>query len=41
MIPALHEHSSIANLVGQTSIFGLGIGFMQSVIILENTLLSQ
>lgn len=41
MIPALHEHSSIANLVGQTTIFGLGIGFMQSVIILENTLLSQ
>jgi zinc and cadmium transporter len=42
MIPALHEHSTIANLVGQTLIFGLGIGFiMQSIIILEHTLLSQ
>jgi zinc and cadmium transporter len=41
MIPALHEHSTIPNLVGQTTIFGLGIGFMQSIIILENTLLSQ
>ncbi|MDO9049146.1 MAG: ZIP family metal transporter [Methylobacter sp.] len=41
MIPALHEHSTIANLVGQTIIFGLGIGFMQSIIILEHTLLSQ
>lgn len=41
MIPALHEHSSIANPVGQTLIFGLGIGFMQSIIILEHTLLIQ
>ncbi|WP_432745614.1 ZIP family metal transporter [Methylobacter sp. G7] len=41
MIPALHEHSTIANLVGQTIIFGLGIGFMQSIIMLEHTLLSQ
>ncbi len=41
MIPALHEHSTIPNLVGQTIIFALGIGFMQSIIILEHTLLSQ
>ena len=41
MIPALHEHSTITNMAGQTVIFGLGIGFMQSIIILENTLLSQ
>jgi len=41
MIPALHEHSSIANLVWQTAIFGLGIGFMQSIIVLEHALLSQ
>jgi zinc and cadmium transporter len=41
MIPALHEHSTLTNMVGQTAIFGLGIGFMQSIIILENTLLSQ
>ena len=41
MIPALHEHSTITNLLGQTAIFGLGIGFMQSIIILEQSLLSQ
>jgi zinc and cadmium transporter len=41
MIPVLHEHSTITNMLGQTAIFGLGIGFMQSIIILENTLLSQ
>lgn len=40
MIPALHEHSTIANLIGQSSIFALGIGFMQSVIVLEQFLLN-
>jgi len=33
--------ATITNMLGQTAIFGLGIGFMQSIIILENTLLSQ
>lgn len=41
MIPALHEHSTIPHLLGQTIIFALGIGFMQSIIILEQTLLNQ
>ncbi|WP_233144533.1 ZIP family metal transporter [Methyloprofundus sedimenti] len=40
MIPALHEHSSITHLVGQTLIFALSIGFMQSIIILEQSLLN-
>ena len=40
MIPALHEHSSLINLLGQSAIFGLGIGFMQSIIVLENYLLN-
>jgi zinc and cadmium transporter len=40
MIPALHEHSTIPNLIGQSTIFALGIGFMQSIIVLENFLLN-
>lgn len=39
MIPALHTHSSLGNLLGQSGIFGLGIAFMQAIIVLENTLL--
>ena len=41
MMPALHEYSTLPNLIGQTAIFGLGIGLMQSIIILEQSLLSQ
>lgn len=40
MIPALHEHSTIPNLIGQSTIFALGIGFMQSIIVLEQFLLN-
>lgn len=40
MIPALHEHSSLINLLGQSAIFALGIGFMQSIIVLEQFLLN-
>lgn len=36
MIPALHEHSSLRSVVGQSLIFALGIGFMQSIIMLEH-----
>ena len=39
MIPALHEHSTIPNLIGQSTIFALGIGFMQSIIVIERLLL--
>lgn len=39
-IPALHEHSTIPNLIGQSTIFALGIGFMQSIIVLEHFLLN-
>ncbi|MCX7094187.1 MAG: ZIP family metal transporter [Methylobacter sp.] len=38
MIPALHEHSTLPHLFGQTAIFAFGIGFMQSIIILEHFL---
>ncbi|MFI3136435.1 MAG: ZIP family metal transporter [Methylococcaceae bacterium] len=40
MIPALHEHSSLPNLLGQSLIFALGIGFMQSVVVIEQFLLA-
>lgn len=39
MIPALHEHSTIPNIIGQSAIFALGIGFMQSLIVLEQNFL--
>lgn len=41
MIPALHEHSTLGHLFGQTVIFAFGIGFMQSIIILEHFLFNQ
>lgn len=41
MIPALHEHSTLTNLFGQTAIFAFGIGFMQSISILERFVLNQ
>jgi len=41
MIPALHEHSTLPHLFGQTTIFAFGIGFMQSIIILERFLFNQ
>ncbi|MDI1293809.1 MAG: ZIP family metal transporter [Methylobacter sp.] len=41
MIPALHEHSTLPHLFGQTAIFAFGIGFMQSIIILEYFLFNQ
>jgi len=40
LIPALHEHSTLPSLVGQTATFSLGIGFMQGIVIFENALLS-
>jgi len=40
MIPALHEHSTLTHVFGQTAIFGFGIGFMQSIIFLEHFLLT-
>ena len=41
MIPALHEHSTLPNLLGQAVIFAFGIGFMQSIVILEQILFNQ
>lgn len=41
MIPALHEHSTLPHLVGQTAIFAFGIGFMQSINFLEHFLFNQ
>jgi zinc and cadmium transporter len=35
MIPVLREQSMIPNLIGQSTIFALGIGFMRSIIVLE------
>lgn len=40
LIPALHERSTLANLVGQAGSFGLGIGFMQGVVVVESLLVS-
>lgn len=40
MIPALHEHSTITHLIGQSTVFAMGIGFMQSLIVLEQLLLN-
>ena len=39
MIPALHQHSTLQNLFGQTAILASGIAFMQSIIIFEQFLL--
>ncbi len=41
MIPALHEHSTLVHVFGQTAIFAFGIGFMQSIVVLEHFLLTQ
>ena len=38
MIPALHQHSTLLNLFGQTTIFASGIMFMQSIIVFEQFL---
>lgn len=38
MIPALHEHSTLSHVMGQTLIFALGVGFMQAVVIVEQLL---
>jgi zinc and cadmium transporter len=38
MMPALHEHSSLRNLFGQTAILASGILFMQSIIVFEQFL---
>ncbi len=38
-IPALHEHSSLRQLCGQSLVFALGIGFMQVIVMLEESLL--
>jgi zinc and cadmium transporter len=39
LIPALHERSTLTSLVGQATTFGLGIGFMQGIVVFENILL--
>lgn len=39
MMPALHEHSTLRHVFGQTAILAIGIGFMQSIIVLEHFLL--
>ncbi|MEW6037023.1 MAG: ZIP family metal transporter [Pseudomonadota bacterium] len=39
LIPALHERSSLRSLVGQATTFGIGIGFMQGIVVFENLLL--
>jgi zinc and cadmium transporter len=38
MMPALHTHSSLRNLFGQSAIFASGILFMQSIIVFEQFL---
>jgi zinc and cadmium transporter len=38
MMPALHAHSSLCNLFGQSAIFASGILFMQSIIVFEQFL---
>lgn len=38
LIPVLHERSSLRHLSGQSASFVLGIGFMQSIVIFEQTL---
>jgi zinc and cadmium transporter len=40
LIPALHERSTLTSLVGQATTFGLGIGFMQGIVIFENAFVS-
>jgi len=39
LIPVLHERSSFHHLGGQSAVFALGIGFMQAVVLFEQTLL--
>jgi zinc and cadmium transporter len=39
LIPVLHERSALFSLVGQAAGFGLGVGFMQGIALLEATLL--
>lgn len=40
MMPALHQYSTLSHLFGQTTILAIGIGFMQSIVMLEQLLLS-
>lgn len=39
MMPALHEHSTLRHVFGQTAILAAGIGFMQSIVVVEQFLL--
>jgi len=39
MMPALHDYSTLHHLFGQTAILAIGIGFMQSIVIIEHFLL--
>ena len=39
MMPALHEHSTLRHLFGQTTILAAGIGFMQAIVVFEQLLL--
>lgn len=39
MMPALHEHSTLRHVVGQTAILATGIAFMQSIVMVEQFLL--
>ena len=39
LIPALHAHSTLPSLLGQACTFGLGIGFMQFIVVFEISLL--
>jgi zinc and cadmium transporter len=40
LIPALHERSTLVSLFGQAGTFGLGIAFMQGIVIFESILLT-
>lgn len=40
LIPVLHQRSSLLSLVGQVTAFGLGIAFMQSIVIFETAFVS-
>ncbi len=40
LIPVLHERTSLTHLGGQSVSFAAGIGFMQGIVIFEQTLLS-
>lgn len=40
MMPALHSYSKFRQVLGQTAVLAIGIGFMQSVVIFEQFLLN-